>query len=135
MSLSCSQMKYIMLTMRKSDIELEVQNINNIRTTNAQVKADAGRVYADTLRAQSKALDAKSLDGGITAADTTAAQAAREAATATFNEAADKAEAVDRLWENQLKQLETEHKCVETEIDAVKKTIDKSVEAGYKTLA
>lgn len=41
----------------------------------------------------------------------------------------------DKMLEMRLKQLDTEHKTLETEMDSVKKVIDKNVESSFKTFA
>ncbi|GBF22732.1 hypothetical protein tpqmel_0136 [Candidatus Gastranaerophilus sp. (ex Termes propinquus)] len=44
-------------------------------------------------------------------------------------------QATDKKLEMRLKQLEVEHKALETEIDSVKKVVDKNVEGSFKTFS
>ena len=44
-----------------------------------------------------------------------------------------KAEATDAMLEMRLKQVETEHTALETEMDSVQKVVDDNVEGSFKT--
>jgi len=43
-------------------------------------------------------------------------------------------QAIDKALELRTRDLDTQHKEVETEYDAVKKVIDKNIEVSFKTL-
>jgi hypothetical protein len=44
-------------------------------------------------------------------------------------------QAQDRTLELKLKQVDTDHNAIQTEMDAVKKVIDKNIESTFKTFA
>jgi hypothetical protein len=116
MGLAASQARFLSLTQRKSDIEFQGQQTNQERTLNAY---------------NMQAL----------VADLTAAMAGNEItdvsdpAYLTFEAEIERLHAIDRTLELELKDLDTQHNETQTEIDAVKKVIDKNIEMTFKTFA
>ena len=45
----------------------------------------------------------------------------------------EKLERIDKKFDTQIQQLSTEQKAIETEMDSVKKVIDKNIEETFKT--
>ena len=56
-------------------------------------------------------------------------------AESEYNYLISKFQKEDKILEMRLKQLETEHNAMQTEIDSVKKVIDKNIENSFKTFA
>jgi hypothetical protein len=57
-----------------------------------------------------------------------------EAAKAKYEYESKEVQAQDRQLEVELKNVDTQHQAVQTEVDAVKKVIDKNIETSFKTL-
>lgn len=55
------------------------------------------------------------------------------AASAKYKQITDRLQAQDKQLEIELKNIDTQHQAVQTEIDAVKKVIDKNIEMTFKT--
>ena len=55
------------------------------------------------------------------------------AAKSKYDTRMNKAEAIDAMLEMRLKQVETEHTALETEMDSVQKVVDDNVEGSFKT--
>ena len=60
-------------------------------------------------------------------------QANYEKLTNDINAQTEALQQEDRTLELQLKQLDTEHNAIQTEIDAVQKVVQKNVETSFKT--
>ena len=56
-------------------------------------------------------------------------------AESEYNYLISKFQKEDKILEMRLKQLETEHQAMQTEIDSVSKVIDKNIEGSFKTFA
>lgn len=114
MGLAASQMRFLSLTSRKSDIEFKGQQINQERTQNAH--------GMETLVEQMQAISPEQLLVDPYAYDVIEAQL-------------EVLHAIDRGLEMDLKNVDTQHNEVQTEIDAVKKVIDKNIDMTFKTFA
>lgn len=109
MGLAASQARYLVLTSRKSDLEFTGQQINQSRLELANVANDLFNV--------STTLDP----------DTTEAIQLQLRINAI--------QSLDKGLELQLRRVDTQQQAVQTELDAVKKVIDKNVELTFKTFA
>lgn len=109
MGLAASQGRFLSLTARKSDLEFQGQGVNQERM----------RLSYET---EGLFRDLNLLD------PTTPEFEARLAELDLFH-------AQDRVLEMELKNIDTQQKEVSTEIDAVKKVIDKNIEMTFKTFA
>lgn len=161
MGLAASQSRMMMLMQRKSDIQFEVQSINQRRLTLANAASNVTRAMADNVyqtgdwtqygpnpgSTQGYALpgiEAIYAPGGTAAGvdingDGTPEPYYQEVttspiATGSYETTLTAIHAQDKELELRQKQLETEYKCMESEVDAVQKVIDKSIEKGFKTL-
>lgn len=114
MGLAASQGRFLSLTARQNDIEFKGQQLNQERTQNAYGMEDL--VEQLTLIAQDGLLT------DPTQYDVIEAQLAYR-------------QAIDRNLELDLKNVDTQHQEVQTEMDAVKKVIDKNIEMTFKTFA
>jgi len=107
MGFAASQARFLMLTARKSDLELQGQFINQARLSLANV---TGALF--TISSNLEPEDPR-----------TAQLQARIAAI----------QAVDKALELQLRRVDTQRDAVQTEIDAVRKVIGKNIESTFKT--
>ncbi len=126
MGLIGSQGRIQYLASRKVDLESELHQMNTSRLVLAMEQSQASMDYANQLAA---IFDPNNPD---------AINAANEAQVvgAQMNARSAQLAVVEKGYDMAIKDLETEHKAVETEMDAVQKIIDKSIEgqAGFKTL-
>lgn len=109
MGLAASQSRYLLLTSRKSDLELTGQQINQSRLQLANVTNDLFNV-ATTLDPDSD--DAIKIQLRINSL-----------------------QSLDQALELQLRRVDTQQQAVQTEIEAVRKVIDKSIDLVFKTFA
>jgi len=109
MGLAASQSRYMNLTARKSDLELTGQQINQSRLQLANVMNDLFNV-STTLDPDSD--EAIKLQLRINAT-----------------------QSLDQALELQLRRVDTQQQAVQTEIEAVRKVIDKNIELVFKTFA
>lgn len=109
MGLAASQSRYMNLTARKSDLELTGQQINQSRLQLANVMNDLFNV-STTLDPDSD--EAIKLQLRINAT-----------------------QSLDQALELQLRRVDTQQQAVQTEIEAVRKIIDKNIELVFKTFA
>ena len=109
MGLAASQSRYMLLTARKSDLELTGQQINQSRLQLANVTNDLFNV-ATTLDPDSD--DAIKIQLRINSL-----------------------QSLDQALELQLRRVDTQQQAVQTEIEAVRKVIDKSIDLVFKTFA
>jgi hypothetical protein len=109
MGLAASQSRYLVLTARKSNLELTGQQINQSRLQLANVTNDLFNT-ASTLDPDSA--EAIQLQLRINAM-----------------------QSLDQALELQLRRVDTQQQAVQTELEAVKKVIDKNVELTFKTFA
>jgi len=109
MGLAASQARYLALTARKNDLELTGQQIN-------QSRMELGNVTNDLFNTTSN-LDPNS----------------REAIQIQLR--INSIQSLDQALELQLRRVDTQQQAVQTEIDSVKKIIDKNIELIFKTFA
>ena len=109
MGLAASQSRYLMLTARKSDLELTGQQINQSRLQLANVTNDLFNV-ATTLDPDSD--EAIQIQLRINSL-----------------------QSLDQALELQLRRVDTQQQAVQTEIESVQKVIDKNIDLTFKTFA
>jgi len=137
MGIAASSGRMMMLTARKMDLEFQIQIINQRRMTLSKRAGELAKGYADTmyqtadpsvLGGSNALLGSATWDpSGVSVAQSGVATGRYEAEMATV-------EALDKQLELRQTELNTQHKAAETEVDAVQKVIDKSIEKGFKTL-
>jgi hypothetical protein len=109
MGLAASQSRYLSLASRQSDLEYQAQQVNQQR----MILSTQTESLLNTI-------------------------ATLESDTTAYDQISAKVEALhqkDVRLELNLKNIDTYHNTVQTEIDAVKKVIDKGVDATFKTFA
>ena len=145
MGLAASQGRLLYLTARKSDIEFKVQIINQRRTTLAQQTTQLVRQYANAMYQNDNpsiinATDINdpstiqpvgALPGFVFPTSGTVIQT--PIATGDYETQMALVQSLDKELELRTRDLDTQHKEVETEYDAVKKVIDKNIEMTFKT--
>lgn len=109
MGLAASQARYLTLTARKNDLELTGQQINQSRLQLSNITNDLFNT-ATTLDPDSK--ESIQIQLRINSMQT-----------------------LDKSLELQLRRVDTQQQAVQTELDSVKKVIDKNVELTFKTFA
>jgi hypothetical protein len=114
MGMSSSQCRLLQLTSRLSDLEQQAQCVSNSKIRNS-VKSEQLAVAYTTVLA-----DTASTDDQITAA------------TATYEASTGVLEAQDKLYDMDLENLDTEHTAAQTEVDSVRKVINKNIERTFK---
>lgn len=107
MGFAASQARFLMLTARKSDLELQGQFINQARMQLAQM---TGQLFTVSANLDPNSPGTQMLNARIAAI-----------------------QAVDKSLELQLRQVDTQRDAVQTEIDAVRKVIGKNIESTFKT--
>lgn len=98
-----------MLTSRKSDLELNGQQINMSRT---QLSNITNTLFTLVSNLEPESQEAQQLQLRITAL-----------------------QSLDKALEMQLRRVDTQQDSVQTEIDAVKKVIGKNIDLSFKTFA
>ena len=107
MGFAASQARYMMLTARKSDLELMGQFINQARLQLANI---TGVLFTVSSNLDPETPEAQSLQARIAAI-----------------------QALDKALELQLRRIDTQHEAVSTEIEAVRKVIGKNIASTFKT--
>jgi capsule polysaccharide export protein KpsE/RkpR len=107
MGFAASQARFMMLTARKSDLELQGQFINQARMSLANI---TGSLFTISANLEPEAPETQQLQARIAAI-----------------------QAVDKALELQLRRVDTQRDAVQTEIDAVRKVIGKNIESTFKT--
>ena len=97
----------MILTARKSDLELQGQFINQARLALANI---VGALFTISANLEPESPAAMALQARIAAIQT-----------------------LDKALELNLKRLETQRQAIETEVQAVKKVLDKNIESSFKT--
>lgn len=108
MGLAASQGRLLMLTARKSDLEFQLQIIQQARMAIANMM--------NALLPAGASLEPES--GQMQAMQMRMAQIQQK----------------DKILEMQANRIDTQHKAVQTEIDSVKKVIDKNIESSFKLM-
>jgi transposase len=109
MGFAASQARYMILTARKSDLELQGQCINQARLSLANI---TGALFTIGANLEPESPEAQQLQARIAAI-----------------------QAIDKALELQLRRVDTQRDAVQTEIDAVRKVIGKNIESTFKTFA
>lgn len=109
MGFAASQARYLMLTARRSDLEIQGQFINQARMQLANV---TGALYQITSNLEPEAPEVQQIQARIAALQT-----------------------IDKSLELQMKRLETQREAIVTELDAVQKVIQKNIQSSFKTFA
>ncbi len=120
MGLAASQSRFLQLTARQTDLEFKGQQINQARTANAY---EMEKMVAK-LTELSKQIDPN--DSGLILNPVLYNQIENELSSK---------QSIDRNYELDLKNVDTLHNEVQTEVEAVKKVIDKNVDMIFKTFA
>lgn len=107
MGFAASQARFMMLTARKSDLELQGQFINQARMQLANV---TGQLFTVASNLEPDAPEAQQLQARIAAI-----------------------QSIDKSMELQLRRVDTQRDAVQTEIDAVRKVIAKNIESTFRT--
>lgn len=151
MGLAASQARLLLLTQRKSDVEFSVQVINQRRTALASQAGAIIRIMANAMYQNDNPsiLNATDLNDPTTIQDVGALPGflftdpgvipntnpvpQTPIATGQYEIQLAQIHQLDKELELRVKDLDTQHKEVETEYDAVKKVIDKNIETSFKT--
>ena len=107
MGFAASQARFMMLTARKSDLELQGQFINQARMSLANI---TGALFTISSNLEPESPEAQQLQARIAAI-----------------------QSIDKALELQLRRVDTQREAVMTEIDAVRKVIGKNIESTFKT--
>jgi capsule polysaccharide export protein KpsE/RkpR len=107
MGFAASQARYMTLTARKSDLEIQGQFINQARMQLANV---TGALFTIASNLEPEGPEAQQLQARVAAI-----------------------QAIDKSLELQLRRVDTQREAVQTEIDAVRKVIGKNIESTFKT--
>jgi len=138
MGLAASAARELMLTARKTDIEFKVQVINQRRTTLAQQASHLARAYANAMYQTDNTStitgDAAMVAGFTSPVPGLGAVDQSNIPTGIYEAEMSEVQALDKELELREKDLQTQSKEAETELEVVRKIIDKSIEKGFKTL-
>ena len=152
MGLAASQSRLLMIVARKSDIEFQIQCINQRRIILANAASTTSQQYASNVfqtgdwTPYGPTIDPNNnasgyglpgigdlfAPGGTNGQDQQVGTS--PIASGDYETQLSIIHSQDKALELRQKSLETEHKCVTTEYDAVKKVIDKNIEMSFKTL-
>jgi len=137
MGLSASQARFLSLTSRKSSIEFKGQQINQKRMILSSEELQYAQQMTNLMNTADFNTNNYTVDqntGKLILADATSdAEFAND-----YNVLIDQISAIhadDKVLEMNLKDVDTQHNEVQTEIDAVKKVIDKNIDMTFKTFA
>ncbi len=109
MGLAASQSRYLVLTSRKNDLELSGQQINQSRLELANIQNDLFNTSTNLNPESAQAIQIQLRINAI--------------------------QSLDKGLELQLRRVDTQQQAVQTELDAVKKVIDKNIELTFKVFA
>jgi capsule polysaccharide export protein KpsE/RkpR len=107
MGFAASQARFMMLTARRSDLELQGQFINQARMQLANM---TGALFTIASNLEPDSPETQQLQARVAAI-----------------------QALDKGLELQLRRVDTQRDAVQTEIDAVRKVIGKNIESTFKT--
>ncbi len=107
MGFAASQARFLTLTARKSDLELSGQFINQARMALANT---SGALFQIMTNLEPESPEAQQLQARVAAL-----------------------QSIDKALELQLRRVDTQHEAVQTEIDAVRKVIEKNIASTFKT--
>ena len=109
MGLAASQARFLVLTARKSDVEMQGQRINQERLKIANA---VGSLFNAATNLDPDSQDSSTLQMRIEAL-----------------------QQIDKALELQLRRVDTQQQAIQTEIAAVQKVIDKNIDLSFKTFA
>ena len=109
MGLAASQSRYLVLTSRKNDLELSGQQINQSRLELANITNDLFNTSTNLDPDSDEAIQLQLRINAI--------------------------QSLDKGLELQLRRVDTQQQAVQTELDAVKKVIEKNIELTFKVFA
>lgn len=109
MGLAASQARYLVLTSRKNDLELSGQQINQSRLELANIANNLFNTTTDLSPDSTRAIQLQLRINAV--------------------------QSLDKALELQLRRVDTQQQAVQTELDAVKKVIDKNIELTFKVFA
>ena len=109
MGLAASQARFLVLTARKSDVEMQGQSINQERLKIANA---VGQLFNAATNLDPDSQDSTTLQTRIEAL-----------------------EQIDKALELQRRRVDTQQQAIQTEISAVQKVIDKNIDLSFKTFA
>ncbi len=109
MGFAASQARYLMLTARRSDLEIQGQFINQARMQLANV---SGALFQITTNLEPESPQVQAIQARIAAIQT-----------------------IDKALELQMKRLETQREAIMAELEAVQKVIQKNIQSSFKTFA
>ena len=140
MGLSASQARFLSLTSRKSAIEFKGQQINQQRMVLSSVEQQFATRMTEVMQETINDADGNPISAfsGLDMDPITGKFVGSNAVIDEYNDLIDEITAInatDRVLEQKLKDVDTQHTEVQTEIDAVKKVIDKNIEMTFKTFA
>ena len=107
MGLAASQARFLALTARKTDLELTGQQINQSRMQLANI---TNNLFSLITNLEPDSPEAVTIQMRINAL-----------------------QGIDKALELQLRRVDSQQEAVQTEIDAVRKVIDKNIESTFKT--
>jgi len=107
MGFAASHARYMMLTARRSDLELQGQFINQARLQLANI---TGALFTIASNLEPESPETQQIQARVAAI-----------------------QAIDKALELQLRRVDTQRDAVQTEIDAVRKVIGKNIESTFKT--
>ncbi len=117
MGLAASQARFLQLTARKSDLEFKGQQLNQERTINAHAMEQLVEQMQNA---------AQFSDDGLLI---------NPELYYSIESELEQKHILDRTLELELRNVDTQHQEVQTEVDAVNKVIDKNIDMTYKTFA
>ena len=104
-----------------------------VDTSILQKNIEEGNFYITAGKSETTGEWDKKTLGQLNSVRTTYDKEDDAAAKSTYDTRMNKAEATDAMLEMRLKQVETEHTALETEMDSVQKVVDDNVEGSFKT--
>jgi uncharacterized membrane protein YcjF (UPF0283 family) len=108
MGLGASQARLLMLTARKSDLELQLQFVNQARM---QIANMVSALFSSQANLDPGGPQSQKLQSTISSIQER-----------------------DKVLELQSRRIDTQHQAVQTEIDAVSKVISKNIESSFKLM-
>lgn len=135
MGLAASQARFLSLTSRKNNIEFRGQQINQHRMVLSSMEMAFAQEMSELLY-QNPDLSGYTVDQNTGRLLST--NGGDPAVAAQYNGLLDdiaNLQSQDKVLEMKLKDVDTQHNEVQTEIDAVKKVIDKNIDMTFKTFA
>ena len=134
MGLAASQARFLSLTARKSNVEYNGQQVNQQRMILSSIEQN----YATAMTDLMNTTDFSAFTVIQTTGKLSPGAGANAAISTEYNRLVDQIGAIhgqDKALEQNLKDIDTMHNEIQTEIDAVKKVIDKNIDATFKTFA